>query len=420
VFAIVVLSVFIIYNLLIRITKVNLFVEKMQTGALFFLLSRKITTFELLIGTKTMRLERLSLLNFKNIVEAELLPSATINCIVGSNGAGKTNVVDAIHFLSMSKSSLMMTDRQCVLHDAPFFMLKGDYTTDGDRGVTVSCSFDKDRGKMLKFCDKEYERVADHIGVVPVVMVSPADGVLVTDAAEERRRWLNAFISQSDRNYLDITMRYNRHLAQRNTLLKQPGVASMPELLDVIDEAMAELGEKIASARRDMLKRLAPMVEEYYAAICSSRESVELSYRSELNESPMVEVLRRNREKDFVMGHTTAGVHRDDVVMTIGGYPLRKYGSQGQQKSFLLALKLAQYTLLHQVAGESPILLLDDLFDKLDEERLGRLVELTAQEGFGQVFITDCNRERIVSVLRRSGLEFKLFAVSGGVVKEEE
>lgn len=366
-----------------------------------------------------MRLERLSLLNFKNITECELLPCSGINCIVGSNGAGKTNVVDAIHFLSMSKSSLPMTDGQCVGHGEQFFMLAGDYTTDGDMGVGVTCGFKRGAGKSLKFCGKEYERLADHIGVIPVVMVSPADSALVVEAAEERRRWLNAFISQLDHSYLDATMRYNRVLAERNTLLKQ-GEMALPELLDILDERLAELGERVAATRREVLGRLAPIVESHYLAIAGERESVQLAYRSELNDMPLLEVLRGARHKDLAMGFTTSGIHRDDVVMTIGGYPLRKFGSQGQQKSFLLALKLAQYTLLAERLGEKPILLLDDLFDKLDEERLTSLMKLTSGENYGQVFITDCNRERLISILKRSGEEFRLFSVEGGVVQREE
>lgn len=364
-----------------------------------------------------MRLEKLSLLNFKNITECEIVPSEGINCIVGSNGAGKTNVVDAIHYLSMSKSSLAMTDGQSVRHGEGFFMLSGEYTTDGDMGVTVTCGFEKGKGKSLKFCGKEYERMADHIGVVPVVMVSPADGALVSDAAEERRRWLNAFLSQLDRTYLDATMRYNRLLAERNTLLKQ-GEMLLPELLDVIDERLAEQGERVATARREVLARLAPIVEVLYGEIAGEGERVELSYRTELEQMPFVELLRVNRNKDMVMGFTTSGVHRDDVRMTIGGYPLRKYGSQGQQKSFLLALKLAQYTLLHERSGERPLLLLDDLFDKLDEQRLQRLIRLTSRKEYGQVFITDCNRERIVGILEQSGLDFRLFAVQDGEITD--
>lgn len=366
-----------------------------------------------------MRLEKLSLLNFKNIAECQLLPSEGINCIVGSNGAGKTNVVDAIHYLSMSKSSLAMTDGQSVRHGEPFFMLSGDYTTDGDMGVTVTCGFEKGKGKVLKFCGKEYERLADHIGVVPVVMVSPADGALVSESADERRRWLNAFLSQLDHTYLDATMRYNRLLAERNTMLKQ-GEMLLPELLDVIDERMAEQGERVAAARREVLERLAPLTERLYGEIAAECESVCLAYRSELNSAPLLDILRANRQKDLIMGFTSAGVHRDDVTMTIGGYPLRKFGSQGQQKSFLLALKLAQYKLLHERLGERPLLLLDDLFDKLDEQRLQKLIHLTSSEEFGQVFITDCNHERIVSVLKQSGREFRLFAVADGEVTQEE
>ena len=366
-----------------------------------------------------MRLEKLSILNFKNIAECELLPSEGINCIVGSNGAGKTNVVDAIHYLSMSKSSLPTTDGQSVSHGEQFFMLSGDYTTDGDLGVTVACGFKKGSGKSLKFCGKEYERLADHIGVVPVVMVSPADGALVVEAAEERRRWLNAFISQLDRTYLDATMRYNRLLAERNTLLKQ-GEMMMPELLEVIDEQLVEMGERVATVRRDIVAKLAPIVEDIYAKIAGEKERVELAYRSELNTTPFGELLRQNRQKDMIMGFTTAGPHRDDVVMTIGGYPLRKYGSQGQQKSFLLALKLTQYALLRERLGEKPILLLDDLFDKLDEERLASLLVTLTSQDFGQVFITDCNRERIITLLKQSGCEFRLFIVGEGVVQREE
>lgn len=362
-----------------------------------------------------MRLTKLSILNFKNIAEGEIIPCEGINCIVGSNGAGKTNVVDAIHYLSMSKSSLAMTDGQSVLHGAEFFMLSGDYVTDGDRNVGVTCAFSKGKGKTLKFCGKEYERLADHIGAVPVVMVSPFDGSLVSDSADERRRWLNAFISQLDHPYLDNTMRYNRLLAERNTLLKQ-GEYALPELLDVLDERLALLGDKVAATRKEVVERLAPLAERYYAHIAGDHESVELTYRSDCGDTPLLDTLRSTRAKDLVCGFTTSGVHRDDVVMKIGGYPLRKYGSQGQQKSFLLALKLAQYTLLRDRLQEKPLLLLDDLFDKLDESRLSRLMELTSGGDFGQIFITDCNRERLINILRGNSLDFRLYDVAEGEI----
>ena len=365
-----------------------------------------------------MRLQKISLLNFKNIASCDLTPCEGINCIVGGNGAGKTNVVDAIHYLSMGKSSLSMTDGQSVRHGEEFFVLSGDYVADGGMDATVSCGFKKGHAKTLKFCGKEYERLSDHIGIIPLVMVSPADGALVSDSADERRRWLNAFVSQLDHPYLDNVIRYNRLLAERNTLLKQ-GEFLVPELLDVMDDQLDTVGRKIAATRSEVLDRLAPLVERYYAHISADHEPVELRYRTELHKGDYLDLLHEARQKDICMGFTTIGVHRDDVVMTIGGYPLRKFGSQGQQKSFLLALKLAQYTLLQERLCERPLLLLDDLFDKLDEQRLSRLIELTSGAEFGQIFITDCNRERIISVLCRSGLDFKLFGVEEGEVNEE-
>jgi DNA replication and repair protein RecF len=298
----------------------------------------------------------------------------------------------------MSKSSLSHADGQSVRHGEEFFMLSGDYVADSGRAVSVACAFGKGKGKTLKYCGKEYERLADHIGAVPVVMVSPADGALVSDSADERRRWLNAFISQLDHPYLDNTMRYNRVLAERNTLLKQ-GEYIIPELLDVLDERLADLGEKVAATRRDVVGRLAPLVEKYYAFIADDHEPVELTYRSDLNERPFLEVLQSVRQKDVVCGFTNSGVHRDDVVMKIGGYPLRKYGSQGQQKSFLVSLKFAQYEIMKQNYGFAPILLLDDVFDKLDMGRISNLLQMVASNDFGQIFITDSNKVRMAGIV---------------------
>lgn len=362
-----------------------------------------------------MRLTSLSLLNFKNIAQAEIDLSEPIGCFTGGNGAGKTNIIDAVHYLSMCKSALQMTDGQCVRHGEEFFMVSGSYTTDGGKQISAVCSFKRGEGKVMKYCGKDYQRLADHIGILPVVIVSPSDISLVSDAAEERRRQLNAFISQADRTYLDSVMRYNRLLAERNTLLKA-GESGPADLLDVLDDRLAEAGEAIASVRRDIIGHLKPLVAEFYAFISGDSEEVELSYRSELNEAPMTDILRRSRSKDFALGFSSSGIHRDDLVMTIGGYPLRKYGSQGQQKSFLIALKLAQYALLAERSGERPILLFDDLFDRLDSERLGKLIELASGERFGQMLITDCDGERMAEVLRRSGRKFRLFDVSGGEV----
>lgn len=358
-----------------------------------------------------MRLKKLSLINFKNIVEQEADLSEGINCMVGDNGAGKTNAVDAVYFLSMCKSSLGMTDGQCLRHGADFFVLEGRYRREDGKTEQVCCTYSRRGGKVLKRNGKEYERLSDHVGLIPVVIVSPADSALITDAADERRRYLNGFIAQLDRTYLSAVMRYNAILAERNKLLK---VSSDEEMLLLYDRQLAEHGRLIHERRRAFTERLQPLAAEYYRLLSDDREQVELTYRSELNDAPMEEVLLRARQKDIVNEFTTSGVHRDDLVLRIGGYPLRKYGSQGQQKSFLVALKLAQYAIVAELTGEKPILLLDDLFDKLDAGRVEQLIRLVAQDRFGQIFITDCNSIRLQAILDRAGGDYRLFRVEEG------
>ena len=289
-----------------------------------------------------MFLKKISLLNFKNIEQAELALCRGVNCLVGDNGAGKTNVIDAVYYLSMCKSSLPMTDGQSIRHGADFFLAEGQYLTDGGKSENIVCSFSRKGGKVLKRNGKEYERLSDHVGLVPAVIVSPADSALISDAADERRRYLNAFISQLDRSYLAAVMRYNAVLAERNRLLK-----NMPDetMLQIYDMQLVEQGERIHARRREFAERLQPVAAEYYRILSGDREQVGLHYRSELNERPFGEILLTARQKDLANEFTTAGIHRDDLVLRIGGYPLRKYGSQGQQKSFLIALKLAQYAI---------------------------------------------------------------------------
>ena len=364
-----------------------------------------------------MKLNKLSILSFKNIEQAELEFSAGINCFTGSNGAGKTNLIDSIHYLSMCKSSLSVTDTQSLRHGADFFMLQGDYTSDGGRHESVVCSFKYSGGKKVKRNGKEYEKLSDHIGVVPVVLVSPSDVFLVNEAADERRRWLNAFISQLDKHYLATLIRYNNVLAQRNRLLKQLSESgSGNELMEILDEQLAMLGTSINRTRADYVERLRPLTAEYYSFIAEDREQVEITYRSELNDRPFDEILDSSSQKDLVCQFTTSGIHRDDIVMKIGGYPLKKYGSQGQQKSFLIALKLAQHRIIAEQTNEQPLLLLDDLFDKLDVNRLERLIDLTGSGDFGQIFISDCNRSRIIAIFDACGVEYSLFDIDGGEV----
>ena len=361
-----------------------------------------------------MYLKKLVLINFKNIAQAEITLSERLNCFVGDNGAGKTNVLDAVYYLSMSKSALTMTDGQSVRHGEDFFVVEGTYAGDSGLNDTVNCSFLRRSGKVLKLNGKEYDRMADHVGRFPVVMVSPQDSVLITDAAEERRRYLNAFLSQLDRDYLASLMRYNAVLAERNRFLKS---SSDEQMLQIYDMQLADHAARIYERRRDIIERMRPLVAEFYRQLSGDREQVEIEYRSELASASMGELLLASRERDIVNGFTTSGVHRDDMSLRIGGYPLRKYGSQGQQKSFLMSLKLAQYRILAEVCGERPLLLLDDLFDKLDTSRVENLLTLVAGDDFGQIFITDCNRSRLETILSRAGEKYALFTVEGGDIR---
>ena len=363
-----------------------------------------------------MHLKKIALLNFKNMAQEELTLCPGINCLVGDNGAGKTNVVDAVYYLSRCKSSLQMTDAQSIRHGADFFLVEGRYSSDAGRREQVVCSFSRKGGKVLKRNGKEYDRLADHVGLIPAVIVSPADSALISDAADERRRYLNAFISQLDRAYLTALMRYNAVLAERNRLLKMQPDETM---LAIYDRQLVEHGNCIHARRREFAARLQPLVAEYYRRLSDDREQVELLYRSELNERPFEEVLRDARQKDLVNEFTTAGIHRDDLTLRIGGYPLRKYGSQGQQKSFLIALKLAQYAIVAAEKGERPILLLDDLFDKLDAGRVEQLIRLVSDDAFGQILITDCNPTRLKTILDKAGGDYALFSVADGTVTQE-
>lgn len=365
-----------------------------------------------------MYLTKLSLINFKNLAQEELSFEKGINCFVGDNGTCKTNIVDAVYYLSMCKSSLAMSDIQCTRHGEPFFVLDGEYHHDEGRKEQITCTYQRGAQKVLKRNGKAYERLADHIGLIPVVVVSPADSSLISDSADERRRYLNAFISQLDRGYMEAAMRYNSTLAMRNSYLK---TGSDEAMLAIYDQQLCAPANTIYNARKAIIEEMIPLVREYYKALSDDHEQVELSYHSELNKASLEELLLASRERDRVLSFTSCGVHRDDMSFTIGGYMLRKYGSQGQQKSFLVALKLAQYAIIARRCGEKPILLLDDLFDRLDESRVERLISLVSGEDFGQIIITDCNEERMRSILDRTNCNYKLFNVTyGTIIKEQD
>ncbi|MBQ9138316.1 MAG: DNA replication/repair protein RecF [Alistipes sp.] len=362
-----------------------------------------------------MYIKRLSLINFKNLQQQQIDFHSGINCFVGDNGTCKTNIVDALYYLSMCKSAVGMSDSQCVLKGEDFFVIDGTYCTDDERREQIVCTYNRGSQKIIKRGGKTYERLSDHIGFVPAVIVSPADSMLISESAEERRRYLNAFISQFDHEYLAAMIRYNTALAERNKYLK---IGSDEQMLQIYDMQLVAAAERIFERRKQMVEQLQPIVAQYYKMLSGDREQVWLEYRSELLETPLAELLIASREKDIILGYTSVGIQRDDIRFAIADMPLRRYGSQGQQKSFIIALKLAQYQIIAEQTGKQPILLLDDVFDKLDESRVAELISLVAGNSFGQIVITDCSHERMERLLSSSGAEYKLFDVTYGKVLE--
>lgn len=360
-----------------------------------------------------MILKKLSLINFKNLSQQVIELEPSINCFVGDNGTCKTNIVDAIHYLAMCKSALGMSDSQCVLHGEDFFVVDGAFENEDGRKEQIVCSYKRGNQKIIKRNDKAYERFSDHVGLIPTVIVSPADSMLISESGEERRKYINAFISQFDHDYLAAMIRYNGALAERNKYLK---IGSDEQMLLIYDMQLAAATEKIFERRKEMIEKLQPIVAEFYKTLSGDRETVSLTYRTDLEDGELTELLLKSREKDCILGHTTVGIHRDDIQFSIGDVPLRKYGSQGQQKSFIIALKLAQYQIIAEQTGKTPILLLDDVFDKLDESRVAELITLVASDSFGQIVITDCSHERMERLLANSGAEYKLFDVTYGKV----
>ncbi|MBR5133122.1 MAG: DNA replication and repair protein RecF [Alistipes sp.] len=358
-----------------------------------------------------MILDTLNIINFKNIAEEQISLSADVNCFVGDNGAGKTNILDAVHYLALAKSMHTLTDSQSVRHGEDSFLVDGRFRRDDGRVDQVVCGYTRRGGKTLKRNGKEYDKLSDHVGGFPIVVVSPADSALISDSAEERRRYINRLISQIDRGYLAQLIRYNTTLQERNKLLKTNPTEDM---LLIYDAMLSASADTLFKRREEVIAQLRPMVDEYYALLSDQRESIDLEYRSDLQTAPLSELLLQSRRKDFVNEFTSVGVHRDDVHFTIGGYPLRKFGSQGQQKSFLIALKLAEYRLLAEHCGDRPILLLDDLFDKLDMRRVAQLLRLVGGDMFGQIMITDCNKHRLQRTLSEAGVEYRLFHISQG------
>ena len=362
-----------------------------------------------------MILQQLSIINFKNIAQADLSFSDNINCFLGNNGMGKSNLLDAIYYLSFCKSFTHNVDSQNIRHGEDFFMLQGVYERN-EMPEVLSCGIRKRQKKSFKRNKKEYSRLSDHIGFAPLVMVSPDDTTLIQGGSEERRRFIDMVISQWDKPYLDTLIRYNKALEQRNSLLRQE--VSDPMLYEIWEEQMAHAATVIYNTRNRFLNEFIPVFDRFYNLIANGNEHVGLSYRSHLSEGNLLQQLADTRHRDLILGYTTKGIHRDDMEMTLDEYPMKRIGSQGQCKTYLIALKLAQYDFLAHNGNTTPILLLDDLFDKLDESRVAELIELVADKRFGQIIITDCNGERMERLLDASSCPYKIFNVTYGKVEQ--
>ena len=364
-----------------------------------------------------MILKKISVLNYKNIAQAELDFSPKMNCFIGHNGEGKTNLLDAVYFLSFCKSATNSVDSQNIRHGEEFFMLQGEYEHESGETEEIYCGLKRKSKKRFKRNRKEYKRLSEHIGLVPLVLVSPADSALIADGSEERRKFMDLVIVQYDHEYLEALSRYNKALLQRNVLLKQEEEPD-EALMCLWEEMMAQEGEKIYEKRKAYVEEFVPVFQEFYARISQGKEQVGLRYVSHGQRGDLLEVIRRDRAKDRVMGYSLHGIHKDDLEMTLGDFPIKREGSQGQNKTYLVALKLAQFDFLRRTGSRTtPLLLLDDIFDKLDAGRVEQIVRLVSGEQFGQIFVTDTNREHLDRILEKTDKDYKLFYVEGGEIR---
>jgi DNA replication and repair protein RecF len=358
-----------------------------------------------------MQINRLKIHFFKNYKEAEFEFHPKVNIFTGHNGAGKTNVLDAIYYLSFTKSYFNPSDQGNIRSESEYFLISGDYLNEVDSYDNLSCAFKAGERKRFKVNGKEYGRMADHVGLYPLVIITPLDSNLIYGGAEERRRYIDSVISQFDRKYLEVLLEYNKTMQQRNAFLKylMENRRADAMQLDIWDQRLAAAGNEIYKKRKDFLEAFMPLVKEFYDFITRNNEPVHLHYRTQLDEAPLETHLAQQRSKDQLAGHTTVGIHRDDVEFTINDLQAKKYASQGQQKSFVVALKLAQFAYMKAKKGYKPLLLLDDIFDKLDIQRIEQLMKLVSRNEFGQLFITDTNKERVQHIFNEIGVEPRIF-----------
>ena len=367
-----------------------------------------------------MILKRISILNYKNLEQVELDCSPKMNCFIGQNGMGKTNLLDAVYYLSFCKSATNPIDSQNMMHQQDFFVIQGFYETETDDTEEIYCGMKRRQKKQFKRNKKEYTRLSDHIGFIPLVMVSPSDSELISGGSEERRRFMDVVISQYDKEYLEALIRYNKALQQRNTLLKnEQGFDE--ELMEVWEEMMAASGEVVYRKRCAFIEEFIPIFQAFYSQISQNKEEVGLVYESHAQQGNLVQLLKESRQRDQIMGYSLKGIHKDDLLMQLGDYPIKKEGSQGQNKTYLIALKLAQFDFLRRTGSHTtPLLLLDDIFDKLDASRVEQIVKLVAGDKFGQIFITDTNRDHLDKIMQKIEGEYKVFSVEDGAIHERK
>lgn len=365
-----------------------------------------------------MILKKLSIINYKNIKEATLELSPKINCLIGSNGMGKTNILDSVYFLSFCKSHTSTADSQIIRHNNDFYIVEGTYEDENGNEEVIYCGMKQGSKKHFKRNKKEYKRFSQHIGLIPLILISPADTRIIEDGSENRRKLLDIVISQCRPEYITELVSYNTALQQRNTLLKMEEEPDMT-LLELWEEEMAAHGENVYRMRNEFIEQITPKFESIYNCISQCHEDVKINYISHCQRGALIDVIRRDRHKDRAVGYSLHGIHRDDIEMSINGYPLKREGSQGQNKTVAIALKLAQFEFLKQTSSRTtPLLLLDDIFDKLDSQRVEQIVKLVSSEKYGQIFITDTNRDHLDDILRHISLDYKIFHVYDGEITD--
>jgi DNA replication and repair protein RecF len=359
-----------------------------------------------------MFLKKISLFNYKNFSEASFEFDSKINCFVGKNGIGKTNVLDAIYHLAYGKSYFNPLAVQNIKHNEEFFVIDGEFEK-AERNEQIVSSFKKGQKKILKRNGKPYEKFSDHIGFIPLVIISPADNDLIIEGSETRRKFIDSVISQLDSSYLQELIQYQKIISQRNALLKYFALNHVFETdtLSIYNEQLNDLGQNIFEKRQQFINDFLPIFNKHHQAISGSEEKVQLVYESHLFEGTTLQLLEQNLSKDRALQYTSVGIHKDDLAFQIDGFPIKKFGSQGQQKSFLIALKLAQFEFVKKQSGEKPILLFDDIFDKLDETRVSKIVAMVNQEEFGQLFISDTHPERTEKIVKTTHQSYKIFSL---------